>query len=78
MYDAPKRDPRPERQVHFATAELVPVFDSDSDDDDNLSAYHVSLLPSRRQLEDYEVGGETRDRWWRDSSYYAALAIPIF
>lgn len=73
---------RPVRRVHFATAELRPDIGSDSSDDDNLSSYHVSLLPSRRIVDDDDEirdGGNVRqEKWWRNEAYYAALAIPIF
>lgn len=80
----PMETTRPVRRVHFATAELRPDIGSDSSDDDNLSSYHVSLLPSRRIVDG--GGDEIRDggslmrqeKWWRNEAYYAALAIPIF
>lgn len=72
---------RPVRRVHFATAELRPDIGSDSSEDDNLSSYHVSLLPSRRIVDNDEIrDGENvrQEKWWRNEAYYAALAIPIF
>ncbi|KAJ4386509.1 hypothetical protein N0V93_009406 [Gnomoniopsis smithogilvyi] len=77
--ETPARETRPPRRVHFATAELRPDIGNETSEDDNLSSYHVSLLPSRHDAEETRDGDDVRlEKWWRKDAYYAALAIPIF